>query len=562
MYGFARKQKAEILSDYANRLITGVNSTDETAPIINPPQLANDLRFRRYFTPAQVMEPISAAHWDDDIGLWRAGVGLVRVYQRYNPLKDQDVTEDPATRMGPWNYDHNDGTEVKTSWREVLCYNIDPCTSHPIQDGEGHPNIVYTSEDIHGDLWVLERPTDTGPSFAMASSSECIVPGSGGLVELYFLDNGVWLPSGTYCDMTDPGCNIMALPGEKFWVSLDHDSCTGQVTGCHAPYPHGLVRRARIFQQIDCGEADFVTILASSGECGGTPTICKVKACNDSNRKLKCDGSYELEYEDCTIFLIQDKCLWTIIPDRRATKARATLAYPLCGTEAMIEDGSTTFIDVCDWNEKIDVAQNPFGHKACDQSQVELTWNEHTCEWYVSDVTRIEDRIVSRFTPCNSACDPLKESHYSKSAIETCECAAVSEDILRFTEMTLVTGLTFKLVDDGQGGQACVLEGQTATLCVAKCGDPEISTDTIQFTKKTVLDGLSLGSDGIHCHTINVFTPCDDGAHGDSLCIPTTDCVEEKVIDKQELNAELLLQEALKLIPRDRLEVLIRNALS
>ena len=533
MYGFADKQKAQALSGFAGTLLTNPPTANGAPPVINPPILANDLRYRRYFAVAQVLEPISSATWDEDAGLWRAGVGYVRVHQRYNPLSDQDVEVDPATRIGPWNYDSNKNVSapdgVETEWYDTVCYNMDPCQSHSLTTDEGHPNLIYVSEDVSGDLWVLPKPDETF-TVVPAAANDCIYPGTGGSIELYEFSGTGWVPSGATCTLRDSSCLIMALPGEVFWVRTS--SGCNDTGPCYADAiaPHGHIRRVRMTSPIACGDHGSATILQDSTGCTGSPTTCTLEVCNHSNRPIKCAGSENIPYEDGTAYLSQTGCVWHVVPDPRATRARVTLGEPLCALTATVKAGTETYLDVCTWPETISEIDNPLNHRACDDTDVDIAWNATTCRWYVTDVSRTETDHIKTFE-CTD-CDGLKRKYYEKTAIETCNCELKSDAPIPLTEEALVSSIWYTLDQDEQGKPVCTMHLGTTTICALDCGAAGPGpVGTLQLHNKQVLEQITEEADGIYCLPTTVFSPCDAPAQAPAKCIPIEECPPEDPVN-------------------------------
>jgi hypothetical protein len=549
MYGFANKHKVEALSEYAARLLKNPPVYNEQQPIINPPALANDLRYRRYNAVVEVVEKITAAYWDSSEGMYRAGSGLVRIMQRYNPLGAQDVTVDPATRIGPWNYDSNQGRTlgVVTEFREVLCYNADPCTEHYTTRPDGTPNLVYVFEDINGDLWVHERQ-EFSDNVVPASSSSCILPGQGGTIELYTYADGSWSPSGITCTLYDPSCYIMALPGETFWVHVNREHCKDEPTcSANAISPHGNIRRVRMSDSVSCGDIGQATILMGSG-CTGSPSPCNIQVCNTSNRPIKCSSS--IDYEDGTAFLIQGTCMWHVIPDPRATIARITLEAEMCGDAPAVEAGSEQFIDVCEWHETISEADNPFNRRSCAGSQIELTWDATKCKWYVSDVPRIGADIVTTIECGDAGCDPIKKKYYTKASIESCDCTEKSGVAIPMMEVTVNSGIRYTY-----NGGVCTMHQDTVTMCVVSCVAPIEDSNSQPMYSKQVLAAITQEDDGIYCTPVNLFTPCDAGPGAPAKCLDTTDCPPGSTQAKE------LLLGLLSSVPKEELLSLLKDAL-
>lgn len=354
------------------------------------------------------------------------------------------------------------------------------------------------------------------PTMRKVIAKDCIVPGGTGDAYTTEWTDGAWTQTETTVTVDNSDCLIIALPGDTFLVDyppsesssngtcreagtrgiarfwpdtckfelIAIDNC-GSDTETPTPpttvvpsMPFGLTRRIRISSQFDCGEQGEFPVLTKDGEGQSVESDCDIPVINTANRQIACD----LQYEDVTAVFMPGDCTGIIIAPARALRATANIKTdPLCD-DTPVEVEGVEYKDVCNWDGPKSqlYPNNPYLLQACPGQQVELGWNDETCDWDVIQVKHIEFTLYEDFQ-----CDGCNiQGAGRKFAMQTCNCSDATWE-------TLIEGSVVEIVSaflDCENSRVVVTTKQICSLCY----DEETEdTSYINLLEIDVVDGLS-----------------------------------------------------------------------
>ncbi len=336
------------------------------------------------------------------------------------------------------------------------------------------------------------------PNELMVRAVECIKPGEFDKAAQPQKWNAV-----TRCWVDDPNahqvyicdCNkwLLALPNECFKVERI-DTCNSDTGTCYRPsFPYGLTRRVRIENPIYPGQCGDATILKSaSASCSPDTTICQIRVCNSTKRKIACDTT-----EDATLHINPGECggdppecYGWLVPDPRANLAVAKAAGEVCGGAASITGWEARDVCVWDVDPKPTSALNPAGLYACIGDDLILSWDDCNCAWMI---IQVKPHVIQPVLQ-NVFCDGCGLSGTkTKSAIVVQQCTFCEEvenvPLVTGVEVDVVEDLTFAC--DGSCADGTISYKRLCLLCTAQTSDKD--DKALPMVTGTVLE--SLGTD-------------------------------------------------------------------
>jgi hypothetical protein len=339
-----------------------------------------------------------------------------------------------------------------------------------------------------------------------------------------------YAPGAVTVDGRDIGSQNFLLKGERVWLYMKRQTCTGQ--GRDEYYilgSHGLRRRAVPSSDIECGQDGTVTVASQTATCSGNEvSTTTLTACNGwgATRPIKASEEVFIWYDQNGATAGR----WFIDPTDEPIHAQAVLEAKMCSSDPSTAiTASITYFDRYkkDCSGFITGAAtlfNPYGLAAPAGSKVELRRDIFNDIWEIVQVQHTDtSNIASLFY--DSATNSVKAIRETVTVMQ-CDPATSETTELTLIENQIVTDIRLNRPD----AFSCNVDANVQTIIAFE--DMSVLPDnwvtkyshTVERVITDVSENIGEESPGLYKDSLLVYVPCKDLPGDRDLVVDYFDC--------------------------------------